>query len=243
MPFLAFFPPGVSPFSLQHQLYLPELSPNSPARKLGGFLSAFYLPVPPSCVCSSRNLAPIPICCFFSYRIPGSLLQGWQGGRGGGAALVFLLPGVMIVTSGRVVLQPFHTTKLRAEVSCAGVSSGTLPGAFFQLSADSSRAGGTGVTCLFCICGVHIRGDSIYRYKHFILKCREFRCELLPCSRSPVYYSQKVLYWDKRFRKKVLSAIFTSRGYKGGISLKVVCKILRRLGTDGSNAVQQPPKH
>lgn len=214
MPFLWLSSLLESLLSLSSTSYTCLNFPPNFSSQEAGRLSISLLRACASQLCLQQvETCPCPNLLFFSLQNPWVIVVGLARGQGGGGALVFLLPRVMIVTSGRVVLQPFHTTKLRAEVSCAGVSSGTLPGAFFQLSADSSRAGGTGVTCLFCICGVHIRGDSIYRYKHFILKCREFRCEL-PCSRPPVYYSQKV-YWDKRFRKDALSVNCTSGGYKG----------------------------
>lgn len=118
------------------------------------------------CVCSlpsgqkpTRGNLPLcqSDCPAYSIESPGHC-HIWGG--------IFMGQSVMIVASGRVLLSQFPTTVLGADPSCAGFSFGTLPGAFFHLSDDSGRAGGTGVTCLFCICGFHIRGDSIYRCRH-----------------------------------------------------------------------------
>lgn len=106
---LAFFPPGLSPLCLQYQLHLPELAPPiPPARKMCGFLLAFYLRVPPSSVSVAWpsmphkvEACPVPVCSF-SLQNPWVIVVGSTRGRVGGQ--VFLLPRVVTVTSGRVVL-------------------------------------------------------------------------------------------------------------------------------------------
>ena len=63
---LAFFPPGLSPVPLTPACAFPAILP---ARKMGSFLLAFYLLLPPSFVCAACptrwKRAPVPICCFF----------------------------------------------------------------------------------------------------------------------------------------------------------------------------------
>ena len=162
---LAFFPPGLSPVPLTPACAFPAIPP---ARKTERRLSvAFYLPLPPAlCVQHAPQDGNVPLSqsVAFLCRIPGSSLEG----RGVGGAGVFIAQSRDCGQwEGRPVAVSHHRAGSTALRSWGFIWNFTK--SLFPLQ---RRAGGTGVTCLSCVCGFHIRGGSMYRYEHFILKCR-----------------------------------------------------------------------
>lgn len=213
MPFSGFLPSWSLSFSLQHQLYLPELSPQF--LQLGSW-AAFYQPF--TCLCLPAVFAvsetyPIPICWFFSTE-SWVIVVGLARGRVGGAALKCFSPlWVMIVTSGRSRSIAVSPPSWEQSLLCWGFIwnfTRCFPAQCWQqqgLVGRESPAYSAFVALLLVTLYI---GISISYWN-----AREFRCELLPCSRSPVYYSQKVLYWNKRFRKECAVCEFHVRRYKG----------------------------
>ena len=112
---LAFFPPGVSPFSLQHQLDLPELSPQF---LQPGSWAAFYQPF--TCLClpavfaASRNLPLSQSVVFFSTESLGHCCRVGKGAGRGGAGIFIAQSHDCDQWEGRSIAVSHHQAESRS---------------------------------------------------------------------------------------------------------------------------------